>query len=481
MNYKLVVKFLGLILCIEAACLLPPFFIALYTRGGDAMAFASTIALCGVSGFVMSRFQTDHMKMQARDGFAVVGLGWLILSLFGALPYVISGAIPNYISAFFETVSGFTTTGATVLAEIESLPRGILFWRAETQWMGGMGVLVLTLALLPRLGEGSMYLMQAESPGIGVSRLVPKLGNTAKILYCIYVGLTVMETILLCLAGMSLYEAVTHAFTTISTGGFSVMNASIAAYDSEVINWIIIVFMFLSGINFALLFSALRREFRPIWKSEELRLYGCLALGSTVLICANLYLQQGVPLLHSFSESAFQVVSIMTTTGYATADYALWPAFAQTILVVIMFVGACAGSTAGGLKSIRVVVLFKNLRRELRKVLHPREVNVIRVEGHKIEETTLTSVQIFFFAYITILLVGTLVVAWDNIGFDGAFSAALTCISNVGPGLGAVGPTQNFGMLSWVSKLVLSFCMLLGRLEIVPLLVLLFPSLWKKK
>lgn len=480
MNHKLVCKILGLILCIEAACLVLPLLIALADGGGDAAGFGVTLLLCALTGGLLARLRTTN-RMHARDGFAAVGLSWIVLSAFGALPYCISGAIPHYIDAFFETVSGLTTTGATVLAEIEHLPRGILFWRAETQWMGGMGVLVLTLALMPKLGEGSLYLMQAESPGPVVSKLVPKVGDTAKILYGIYVGLTAVETVCLCLAGMPLFESLTHAFTTISTGGFSVKNASIAAYGSEAINWIIILFMFLSGINFSLLFAALRRDFKAVVKSEELRLYTFLAVGATLLICLNLYAEFRTPLGLSFSEAAFQVVSIMTTTGYATADYALWPAFAQTVLVLVMFAGACAGSTAGGVKSFRLVMLFKGLRRELRKVLHPREVNVIRVDGHKIEESTLTSVHLFFFAYIGLLLLGTLVVSWDNMGFETAFSATLTCLSNVGPGLAAVGPTQNFGLLSYLSKLVLSFAMLLGRLEIVPLLVLLFPSLWRKK
>ena len=481
MNHKLVCKILGYILWIEAVCLLAPLGIAIFTGGSDVIGFAATIAICAVLGAVLSFLGRGHARMQARDGFAAVGLGWIGLSAFGALPYCISGAIPHYVDAFFETVSGFTTTGATILSEIESLPRGILFWRAETQWMGGMGVLVLTLALMPKLGEGALYLMQAESPGPVVSKLVPKVGDTAKILYGIYVGLTAAETICLCLAGMPLYESLTHAFTTISTGGFSVKNASIAAYDSEIINWIIIVFMFLSGINFSLLYASLHRKFKSVIKSEELQLYTALAVGATLLICLNLYIEFGTPLGKSFSESAFQVVSIMTTTGYATADYALWPPLPQPLLTLPRFARACAGSTAGGVKCSRIVLLFKALRRELRKVIHPREVNVIRCDGRKVEESTLYSVHIFFFAYVVILLLGTLVVSWDNLGFDTAFSATLTCLSNVGPGLAAVGPVENFGMLSYVSKMVLSFAMLLGRLEIVPLLVLLFPSLWKKR
>lgn len=481
MNYRLVFRILGMILCIEGTCMAAPLLIAAVTGGYDVWGFAITILLCGAIGIFLYTRRTNGRPMQPRDGFAIAGLAWIVLSLFGALPYTISGSIPNYIDALFETASGFTTTGASILTQIEPLPRGTLFWRAETQWMGGMGVLVLTLALLPKLGEGSINLMRAESPGPTVNKLVPKVGKTARILYMIYVGLTVGEILLLKLAGMTLYDAITHAFTTISTGGFSVKNASIAAYHSETINWIIIVFMFLSGINFSLLYAAVRRRFGEVVRNEELRFYTALAVGSTLLISLNLLAQRGVAFSKSFSQAAFQVVSIMTTTGYVTADYDLWPTFSKTILVVIMFAGACAGSTAGGIKACRVVSLMKSLRRELRKIIHPREVNIVRADGQKMEEGTVHSVEIFFFAYILIVLLGTLVVSWDDIGFESAFSATLTCLSNVGPGLAAVGPTKNFAALSGLSKLVLSACMLLGRLEIMPLVVLLFPSIWKKK
>jgi trk system potassium uptake protein TrkH len=481
MNYRLVLKIQGMILCIEAAFMAAPLLIALLTHGPDAAGFEITVALCAVLGVFFYTRKTNGRKMQPRDGFAIVGLCWIVLSAFGALPYTISGSIPSYVDAFFETVSGFTTTGATILTEIEGLPRATLFWRAETQWMGGMGVLVLTLALLPKLGEGSINLMRAESPGPTVTKLVPKVGDTARILYGIYIGLTLAETICLLLAGMPLYEAVTHAFTTISTGGYSVRNASIAAYNSEVINWIIIIFMFLSGINFSLLYAMLLRRFGEVLHNEELRLYTGAAVFGTLFISLNLLLQRGIPFGSSFSEAAFQVVSIMTTTGYATADYNYWPTFSQSILLAVMFMGACAGSTAGGLKACRVVTLCKELRRELRKILHPREVHVVCADGQHIKEETVNSVKTFFFAYVLILLVGTLIVSWDDIGFSAAFTATLTALSNVGPGLALVGPTGNFSTLSDLSKIVLSFCMLLGRLEIMPLLVLLLPSIWKRK
>ena len=343
-----------------------------------------------------------------------------------------------------------------------------------------MGVLVLTLALLPKTGEGSVHLMRAESPGPIKTKLVPRVRDTAKILYSIYVGLTVLEIIFLMVAGMSLYDAVTHAMTTISTGGFSVKNASIAAYNSLTINWIIIVFMFLSGVNFSLLYYALCRNYKAVLHSEELRLYTLLTIGASALIAANLIVVGGQALnARTITDAVFQVVTVATTTGYATVDFALWPTFSCMILFALMVTGACAGSTAGGVKSIRVILLVKNLRREVHNILHPRVVQTIRVDGNRVEENTLSGVSLFFFAYIALTLIGALVVAWDNVGFTEALSASMTCVGNVGPGLGALGPTGNFSGLSALSKIVLSFNMLLGRLEILPLLLMLFPSMWK--
>ena len=320
--------------------------------------------------------------MQARDGFAAVGLAWIGLSLFGALPYVFSGVIPNYAEAVFETASGLTTTGATVLTFVEGQPRGILFWRGQTQWMGGVGVLVLALALFPKLGEGSVYLMRAESPGPIKSKLTPHLRDTAKILYTIYIGLTAAEVLCLCLAGMPLYDAVIHAFTTISTGGFSVRDASIGAYNSMAINWIVIIFMFLSGVNFSLLFAALRRDFQSVWRSEELRCYTVTTLVATGLIIVDLVVRAGRLLnMDTVTDAAFQMVTLMTTTGYMTDDYVLWPTFSQTVLIIVMLMGGCAGSTAGGIKHVRVVLLGKSLVRELRRILHPRQVTTIKCDG----------------------------------------------------------------------------------------------------
>ncbi len=482
MNYKLVFHILGMILRVEAVLMAPSMAIGFATGDGDGPVFLLSAAITFAVGQLLCFLPVRCAKMQARDGFAAVALGWVVLSLFGALPYVFSGVLPNYVDAVFETVSGFTTTGATVFTAIEGTARGVLFWRAQTQWMGGVGVLILTLALIPKLGEGSVYLMRAESPGPIKSKLTPRLSDTAKILYSIYIGLTAAETICLRLAGMSWYEAVTHSFTTISTGGFSVRNASIAAYDSLLIEWIIIVFMFLSGINFALLFYALRRNFKAVFESEELRSYTWMTVIASALIVANVVLRAGWMLnWDTVTDAVFQVVTLMTTTGYMTYDYVLWPTFSQVVLILVMFAGACAGSTAGGVKQIRVVLLMKNLRREVQRILHPRQVTTIQCDGERVDEPILSGITLFFFAYILLLLIGTLVVAWDDIGFTAAFTASLTCISNVGPAFGILGPTSNFAALSAVGKVFLSLNMLLGRLEIMPLLLLLFPSLWRKK
>lgn len=482
MNYKLVFHILGLILRVEAALMLPAMIIGFVTGGGDGTAFFYSAAITLAVGQLLSLFPGKGTQMQARDGFAAVALCWIVLGMFGALPYVFSNVLPNYADAVFETVSGLTTTGATVFTFIEGQPLGVLFWRAQTQWMGGMGVLVLALALVPKLGEGSVYLMRAESPGPIKSKLTPRVNDTAKILYSIYIGLTVAEAVCLRIAGMPWFDAVIHSFTTISTGGFSVKDASVAAYGSLAIEWIIIIFMFLSGINFALLYFALLRNFRAVFESEELRSYTLMTVGASALIIMNLVVHAGWALNpQTVTDGVFQVVTLMTTTGYMTYDYVQWPTFSQVILILVMFAGGCAGSTAGGIKQIRVVLLFKNLRREVQRILHPRVVTTIKSDGERVDEPILSGISLFFFAYIFLLLAGTLIVAWDDVGFTAAFTASLTCISNVGPAFDILGPTCNFSFLSNVSKIFLTANMLLGRLEIMPLLLLLFPGLWKKR
>ena len=478
MNRPVIARVNGLILGIEAVCMVPSLMIAIATRGADLRAFALSIALCGLGSFLLYRVRLTSKRFQTRDGFVAVALCWILMGLTGALPYAFYGY--SYVDAVFETVSGFTTTGATIVSAPSALPRGLQFWRALTQWMGGMGVLVMVLALMPSLGEGSVNLMKAESPGPISSKLRPKTSETAKSLYIIYIVLTLSETVLLRVAGMPLFDSLTTSFTTISTGGFSVRDASIAHYHSELIVWIIIVFMFVSGINFSVLFQVQRREWKDALKSEELRWYSVITVGAVALIAVDLVLKAGHGVYESISQSAFQVVTLMTTTGYMTADFDLWPYFSKLTLILVMFVGGCAGSTAGGVKVSRLVILFKGLKRELRRILHTREVRPLTLEGERVAEGTVSSVSVFFFAYIVILLLCTAIVSLDEVDFTTAFSAALTTISNVGPGFMLVGPTCNFGFLSALSKVALTVTMLLGRLEIMPLLLLLFPSVWKK-
>ena len=478
MNRPVIARVNGLILGIEAVCMVPSLMIAIATRGADLKAFALSIALCALGSFLLYRVKLTSKRFQTRDGFVAVALCWILMGLTGALPYAFYGY--SYVDAVFETVSGFTTTGATIVSAPSALPRGLQFWRALTQWMGGMGVLVMVLALMPSLGEGSVNLMKAESPGPISSKLRPKTSETAKSLYIIYIVLTLSETVLLRVAGMPLFDSLTTSFTTISTGGFSVRDASIAHYHSELIVWIIIVFMFVSGINFSVLFQVQRREWKDALKSEELRWYSIITVGAVALIAVDLVMKAGHGVYESISQSAFQVVTLMTTTGYMTADFDLWPYFSKLMLILVMFVGGCAGSTAGGVKVSRLVILFKGLKRELRRILHTREVRPLTLEGERVAEGTVSSVSVFFFAYIVILLLCTAIVSLDEVDFTTAFSAALTTISNVGPGFMLVGPTCNFGFLSALSKIALTVTMLLGRLEIMPLLVLLFPSVWKK-
>ncbi len=478
MNRKLIARVIGLILGIEAVCMLPSLLLAVVTHGADLRAFLCSIAVCGALSAVLLQLRPERRRMQTRDGFVAVALCWIALGLFGALPYTIYGF--SYVDAVFETVSGFTTTGATVIASPSVLPRGLQFWRALTQWMGGMGVLVLMLALLPSLGEGSVNLMKAESPGPISSKLHPKTSETARSLYIIYIALTLGEALSLRLAGMPLFDSITTAFTTISTGGFSVRDEGIPFYQSQAINWIIVAFMFVSAINFSVLFQLRRRQFREALKSEEVRVYFTVVICAAALIATQLILVLGQSVYDAVSQSVFQVVTLMTTTGYATADFDLWPRFSKMILMLVMLIGGCAGSTAGGMKIARVVILFKSLKRELRRILHTREVRPLTLDGARVEERTVTSVSVFLFAYILITVLAAAVVSLDGLDLESSLSAALTMISNVGPGFALVGPTRNFFFLSPLSKCVLTLAMLLGRLEIMPLFVLLVPSAWKK-
>ena len=477
MNFRLVFKVTGKSLMVEAIAMLLPLLVCLIYRE-DPTPFLLTIPMIIVVGFLLSLFQSDD-HFFTREGFFAVALIWLLMGAFGALPFYFSGYFPTYIDCFFEAVSGFTTTGASILTAVEPLPYGILFWRSFIHWLGGMGVLILTIALLPSLGARTLHLMKAESPGPVVSKLVPKSSQSSKILYGIYCGLTALQIVVLRLAGMPWYDSIVHSFATAGTGGFSIKNLSIAAYGNPAFEIIITIFMLLFSVNFSLYFLILCGKVRQALRSDELRFFLILVAGSIVLITINI---QGLyPTLgESARHAAFQVGSIISTTGFASTDFNLWPEFSRMVLVLLMFIGACAGSTGGAIKCSRVLLLLRSIRREIRQIIHPRVVNVVKLDGRVVDEKDVRSVLIFFAAYIFITLGAALLVSVDNFSFGTTFTAVVTCIGNVGPGLEMVGPMGNFSAFSDFSKLVLSLCMILGRLEIIPILVLFSGTAWKR-
>lgn len=477
MNLKLVCKVVGRVLLLEACALFLPLLVALIYRESP-LPYLLSIALIATVGLILSRVKTSS-RFYTREGFCTVGLIWLATGVVGALPFWFSGGFPSFVDCIFESVSGFTTTGATILNDIEAQPYGILFWRAFTHWLGGMGVLVLATALLPSMGIRPHYLTQAETPGPVFSKLVPKQSQTSKILYTMYCGMTLLEVAALKLAGMPLYDSFIHAFSTAGTGGFSNRNASVGAYGDPVIDIIISVFMLLFSVNFALYFLMMHKRFKEALSSDELRFFLIIVTGATLLIAVNT-----LPIYESMAQSLryalFQVSAIISTTGFATADYMLWPTLSQAIIILIMFCGACAGSTGGGMKCSRILLLLRAVRREVHKVINPRRMEVIKLEGKTVEESTLHSTLVFIGCYFAIILGATLVVSLDNYSFATSFSAALTCVSNVGPGLDLIGPSGNFSTLSDLSKLVLSLCMITGRLEILPILALFSRTAWRK-
>lgn len=480
MNYKMVLKFIGNVLLYELLLMIIPLGVSLYYKDGDAKSFLLTIIIMLPLALVLRRIKVKGNEIYAKEGFFIVGLSWVVIAIFGALPFVISGAIPSFVDAVFETVSGFTTTGATLLGEVESLPRGILFWRSFTHWIGGMGFLIFILALAPSLGSNTIYLLKAESPGPNPGKIVPKLNQTAKILYQIYFILTIIETVLLMFAGLSFYDAIIHALGTAGTGGFSNMNASVAAFNNPASEWIITIFMILFGVNFALYFQVVRGSIKSFFKSEELRYYLLMIGLSIVFITINILDLNGGRIGESIRQSSFQVASIITTTGYATVDFNLWPTLSKVIILILMMAGGMAGSTAGGIKTTRVVIMFKSIRRGIDKILHPKRVQSVKIDEKIVEEEIISGVFLFLGAYLVISIIGLIIVSFDGFDLVTTSTAVLTAISNVGPGLEVVGPTGNFGVFSPLSKIVLSFCMLAGRLEIYPMLIMFSKSIWKK-
>ena len=478
MNLSMVVYLLGWILLCEGALLLLPAVVSAIYVESAVWALLGTAALCGLLGGALVHWKPKNRVFYLRDGFIVTAFSWIVISVMGALPFLLTGAIANPIDAVFETVSGFTTTGASILSDVECLPKGILFWRSFTHWIGGMGVLVFLLTLLPLTGGSHVNLMKAESPGPQVEKLVPSVQSTAKILYGIYLGLTVLEIIFLLAGRMSLFDALTTTFGTAGTGGFGVRNNSIAGY-STYIQIVVTVFMVLFGVNFSFYFLILIRRAKRAFAMEEVRWYLIIILASIAAITWNIrgmYESAAIAL----RDAAFQVGSIITTTGFSTADFDLWPSASKTILVILMFIGACAGSTGGGIKVSRIVVLFKTIRKELRHVLHPQSISVTSMDGKTVPHEVLRSINVFMVSYFLIFAVSTLLISFDEFDLVTNFTAVAATLNNIGPGLALVGPTQNFSLFSGFSKLILIFDMLAGRLEIFPMMLLFNKDTWRR-
>lgn len=480
MNIRLVVNLLGKALAVEGALMLPSLLVSLYYDSGDWLALLLAAMLVSAVGGALAMLVRPHNdNLRAREGFAAVALIWVFMSMFGALPFYFHGSIPVYTDCFFETVSGFTTTGATILKDVEALPRGLLFWRSFTHWVGGMGVLVLSLALIPHMGARSQHLLKAESTGPAPGKLVPHIGKSSKILYELYLALSIIHFAALLLCGLDWYDSLIHMFGSAGTGGFSNYNASVGHFQSPAVDAVTATFMLLFGVNFTMYYLLLNKQWRMVLKNEELRLYLGIVAGSVVLIAINILPSVG-NWWEALRQSYFQVSSIITTTGYSTANFDLWPQLSRTILVVLMLLGACAGSTGGGIKMVRLALLFKAMARQVKQAIRPRSVATIKMDGRPVDEVTISRVLVFFFGYLLIILVAMLIVSVDNFSFETNLTAVLSAVSNIGPGLGAVGPTGNFAGFSILSKWVLSICMLVGRLEIYPILMLFAPSIWRK-
>ena len=479
MNYGIVLRVLGDILIVESLLMIPSLLIAIYSGGNDINAFLITIILTAFVGLIMRR-KKHHKLINASDGLAIVAFGWILASIFGALPLVLSG-YTNYLDAIFETVSGFTTTGATVISNVEALPQGILFWRSFTHWIGGMGILVFTIALIPALGIGGFQIFKAESPGPVAGKIAPRIKDTAKILYVIYFGMTVLEIIMLKFGGMNLFDSMVYTFGSVGTGGFATKNNSVAFYDSTYIHLVIGTFMIMAGTNFTIYYSLFKKKFKDVLLDEELRLYLLIIFLAVISIAANLYFTNYGNLGISLRDSYFQVGSVMTTTGYSTTDFDLWPSFSKGILLLLMFIGASAGSTAGGLKVIRILILFKLIRREISKIFHPRAVIPIKANDRIVSNDTVSSIISFVALYFVIFVVSTLLVTLEGINLESAASAVVATLSNIGPGLGFVGPTQNFAGFHDATKVLFTFLMLLGRLELFTIVALLAPKNWRRE
>lgn len=474
LNWHVIANIIGYVLVAEGLLLLLPCICDLIYQEHIWIYYMETIIPAIIVGLILSRMKVPYKSYFAKDGMVAVGLSWIVASAVGAMPFWLSGEIPHYVDAFFEAVSGFTTTGSSILTDVEAMSHANIFWRSFTHWIGGMGILVFILALLPKSNDRNMHVMRAESPGPVIGKLVPRLKQSALILYEMYFGLTVLMIIILAILGMPFFDNLCNTFGTAGTGGFAILNESIGQYNNVGYEITITVFMLLFGVNFNVYYCLVIRDFKSAFNNEEVRTYFLIVFISMVLIALNIWGMYG-SLATAFRHSSFQVASIITTTGYSSTDFNYWPMFSKVILMFLMLLGACAGSTGGGLKVSRFLVILKKIRLDVQRLMHPQKVEVITMDGKVLDETVVNQIMAFFCCFILIFVGCLLIVSLDNFNFITTFSATLTCIGNVGPGLGLAGPLGNFHMFSDLSKLVLSFAMLVGRLEIYPILIFTLP------
>lgn len=483
MNYRLLVYILGILLLIESVFMLLGLPFSFYYQDTDISPIMLSSGITLSSGIIMMFLtrKADRNKIGRREAYAIVCFGWLVMSFFGSLPFVLGGYINNFTNAFFETISGFTTTGASILGDIETLPHGILFWRSITQWMGGMGIIVLSIAILPLIRVGGMQLFVAEVPGPTMDKIHPKIKETAKKLWLIYLIFTAAEIILLYFGGMSLFDAICHSFTTMATGGYSTKQASIAHFDSPFIQYVIILFMFLAGTNFSLSYFALKGKFKRLIKNDEFKYYFSILIGASVIIAVGLIWHMNKGVEESIRSALFQVVSIVTTTGFVTEDYLQWaPGGLWMLIFMLMFIGGSAGSTGGGIKVVRVRMLFKNAYLELKRLLHPNAIIPVRYNNHAVPSKVITNILAFVILYIIIFIISVLIMSFIGLDFETSMGAVAASLGNIGPGIGHVGPVENYAAIPEFGKWFLAFLMLLGRLELFTVLIIMSPSFWKK-
>lgn len=482
MRVSYTLHIIGILIVFLGLAMITPLLVSILYKDGSSRALLMAICISVFSGSVLY-FVTERQRdvvLTRREGIAIVALGWISAGLFGALPFLFAGTFDAFVNAFFESVSGFTTTGASVLSNIESQPQGILFWRSLTQWLGGMGIIVLSLAILPFLGIGGMQLYRAEIPAPVIDKLKPRISETAKLLWKVYVLISLTEVILLCIGGMGLFDSLCHTFATMATGGFSTKNASIGHYQSVYFDCVIIFFMLMAGINFSLHYYFMKGQITAFRKNPEFRFFIVLVTIFTAAISLNVYSHQFESLLQSIRHAAFQVSSIITTTGYATADFDGWPALSRSILLICMFIGACAGSTGGGIKCLRIILLLKHSYKELLRIIHPHAITQVKLGGRPVPPEVINSIWGFFALYLGLFVLSSFILAAMGVDLISSFSAVAASIGNIGPGLGMVGPAQNYAHIPYMGKWLLILCMLLGRLEIYTVIILFVPEYWKK-